>query len=748
MSGAKKKAPKFFYAVSVGNTIGIFDTWKDTNRSVTGFPKNNHQKFKTFENALKAMKAVGINEPDIYIAISDDVTIKKSYKDVCAPGICLSNVDIDSLLHLNTDNSSNAIASEESTDKSFNVEKKWESSVSLDLNFPALYSDHTAVKTVWSQNKFDADTLPFLKLTNSEPHQVDNDVYFQINANKNDLSFALQSEAEVIDKQHEEKTLRLVNNITDLQQDQERLEDTHIDKNNTNCCTCKNDFLEMKSILQEIQYEQRSASKKSDEQITLLQKENCELKEKISILSSQTKSLLQLQNNVIDEMHTERKKLHDANSTLIENIIDLRKKLENAQSSQGMIQPISPLKLLNDEMTAQNDQQNKVMEKTEGKIPSLCENKPSYCLEQNHSSPFKDDNVSESDRRLLLEKAQTPSQTLNPDASDTDSETNLKWHASAKDQSSHRLHHLSHEDETSKKNSLKLPSTCRNLLMGDSNMKNVEKRRLDRTGYTDIRTYKGATVKSLTDILNKCDSKYPDVRKVSICIGTNNCSRQFIDERKLLEDFDLLIDATKRVFCSATICLLAIPPQRDHRANKYIYAINKSLKIITSEKDVLYKPCNGLWGFHVSSEGVVDDGILYDSVHLSPFGLGILLQNVIHFFFGRPRLREVQREDDVHAYGFRSSTEQDDDWSRSSTVQGGKNERRYAAQPPERPPPPTLPRRVAASTSPNSANLNNSSSTTGSTQKDPVNSRSDVPDIVSKLKSTCLNLWKKYTNTH
>ena len=113
----------------------------------------------------------------------------------------------------------------------------------------------------------------------------------------------------------------------------------------------------------------------------------------------------------------------------------------------------------------------------------------------------------------------------------------------------------------------------------------------------------------------------------------------------MLDNIDDLIDATMRVFCSASICFLAIPPQKNSSVNKYIFGINKGIQNVTAKKNVNFIPCTHLW-YHVSKEGVVDEGILTDKVHLSEFGLRLLLQYVVSFFFGRSRQRLDSRLND------------------------------------------------------------------------------------------------------
>ena len=183
-----------------------------------------------------------------------------------------------------------------------------------------------------------------------------------------------------------------------------------------------------------------------------------------------------------------------------------------------------------------------------------------------------------------------------------------------------------------KKNSLFVPKSCRNLLVGDSNMKNVVRKRLDRSGRTEVRTYRGVTVKILSDIIEKSTCTFPQVDKITICIGTNDCSRGEINETSLLNNVDHLISVIKEVFPNAIVNFLAIPPMKNAKANQCIKHVNSKLRKLVLERGTLFRACDTLW-FHVNSDGTVDNGLLYDAVHLTNWGLGLLLQNVIPFFY-------------------------------------------------------------------------------------------------------------------
>ena len=211
---------------------------------------------------------------------------------------------------------------------------------------------------------------------------------------------------------------------------------------------------------------------------------------------------------------------------------------------------------------------------------------------------------------------------------------------------------------------------CKNVLLGDSNMKTINRARLDKTKQTEIRTYRGATIQSLTKIIDTSDTVYGHVEKVSVCIGSVDCGRRYIDEKKILSDYDNLLVTIRKVFPAADITITSIPPQQNRFTNQYIWKINLSLKSLSKEKNVTYSSCSSLW-MHVSKAGEVDDGLLVDNIHLSPRGIGLLLRPIINFFYGQRRQETHLPTSDPNSQ--ETPTKENDDSSSQSSYQESSN---------------------------------------------------------------------------
>ena len=105
---------------------------------------------------------------------------------------------------------------------------------------------------------------------------------------------------------------------------------------------------------------------------------------------------------------------------------------------------------------------------------------------------------------------------------------------------------------------LRLPHSCRRLITGDSKLKNVARTRIDSTGNTHARTFRGATVAQLTNIIST-GACYPQFEQVAVAIGTNDCTGNM--PRDIAADYQKLLSAIKDHFPTADVAEAAIPAQ-------------------------------------------------------------------------------------------------------------------------------------------------------------------------------------------
>ena len=101
---------------------------------------------------------------------------------------------------------------------------------------------------------------------------------------------------------------------------------------------------------------------------------------------------------------------------------------------------------------------------------------------------------------------------------------------------------------------LRLPhEAVHTLLIGDSNLRKVDRRRLDRSGGTHVRTFPGATVSGMTASLTK-RSPRDDVRTVVMHVGGNDMKTD-VAAITLKAQYNECILQVKRAFPQAVCCL-------------------------------------------------------------------------------------------------------------------------------------------------------------------------------------------------
>ena len=101
------------------------------------------------------------------------------------------------------------------------------------------------------------------------------------------------------------------------------------------------------------------------------------------------------------------------------------------------------------------------------------------------------------------------------------------------------------------------------MLTGDSDLKNVSRRRIDSTGNTHVRTFRGATVAQLTNIIST-GACYPQVEQVAVTTGTNGCAGNTPCD---IADYQKLLSAIKDHFPTAEVAAAATAPQAKWRCN-------------------------------------------------------------------------------------------------------------------------------------------------------------------------------------
>ena len=97
------------------------------------------------------------------------------------------------------------------------------------------------------------------------------------------------------------------------------------------------------------------------------------------------------------------------------------------------------------------------------------------------------------------------------------------------------------------------------LLIGDSNLRHIRRRRLDPRGHTMVRTFPGISVNELTDIIKNGEIQ-GNYNNVILHVGTVDFA-EFSSSENIVNDTKELIRECRKVFKGATVSLTQILPQ-------------------------------------------------------------------------------------------------------------------------------------------------------------------------------------------
>ncbi len=178
---------------------------------------------------------------------------------------------------------------------------------------------------------------------------------------------------------------------------------------------------------------------------------------------------------------------------------------------------------------------------------------------------------------------------------------------------------------------LRLPKEGRlsALLIGDSNLRHVDRKRLDTRGNLHVRTVGGATAGDIAACLLNQSSR-ADTKHVVVHIGTNDCSRDSDYNKQLvMVSFQALAKQLVRVFPKAAVAFTSILPKRSGHTLATEEA-NKMLKDMCSSCgfELLHHPLLG------GSTRSLQKQLYTDEVHLNQRGLATLLRSIIAFLSG------------------------------------------------------------------------------------------------------------------
>ena len=602
-----------FYAVSTGRRTGIYTSWNEAEKQVTGYRHCSYKSYTTLQEALQDMRVNGHDDPpifrhrDVHVTSSDsNLTTNVTYVDTLPPDspthqmvmelehpeICLDHLNVNRSFSCPDVNTNSVTSCSNTMLKEMN-------------NIDSVIQSHN----VSSESEVELT----LKIDTSENHNTNS-------------TNSITSSGKTMMNDNTKVMFDLIMLMNDKIENLEKKLDVQIEMNQKLVDTIQTNTVNQQKhdegIYDSLFTEQKKVDKLINEVQSLSNK--CD-----SISESQSK--LQRDN---DSMIFTQKSLNQSHNNLNDKLLQTQDTLNSFDTKFSEVL---------DKVRQLNDHQNHLIQEHQTKSGQHTNVASSIGL----NNP--NDHIVHDQQEIEINK-QVPQKTNSLNESFTPSSTKDDGEDENNDLSDIIIldHPMIKKLESTRNNNhkkvpyLHLPDTCRNVILGDSNMRSVNKTRLDRTKVSDIRTYRGASVKTLTEIIASTESVFPNVERVSLCIGSIDCARRYLDCQHLIRDYENLIFEVKQVFPTAQIAIIAIPPQSQSDTNKMIMQVNQALKHLAKKLNVVFGQCDSLW-MHVTKDGHVDNIILVDNIHLSPFGLGLLLRSVTSFLFGLKRLHSIEQ---------------------------------------------------------------------------------------------------------
>ena len=173
---------------------------------------------------------------------------------------------------------------------------------------------------------------------------------------------------------------------------------------------------------------------------------------------------------------------------------------------------------------------------------------------------------------------------------------------------------LTDEDwHTSNTKSKMLPNSVKHMVLGCSLLRSLRRRGLCRKGSVHIRSFPGAKIEDVIELLNDCTS-HPETETVSLLIGGNDKSQTSC----LSAMYTGLFEAAHAVFPNAQIHFLSLPPQKKQYA--HIDKCNSAMENLSTDIPRLR---------FIKIDFTNSAPYLLDGFHLNKKGTTVLAKSII-----------------------------------------------------------------------------------------------------------------------
>ena len=170
--------------------------------------------------------------------------------------------------------------------------------------------------------------------------------------------------------------------------------------------------------------------------------------------------------------------------------------------------------------------------------------------------------------------------------------------------------------------SFNIPKAATQVLIGDSNLRKVDRKRLDPDGKTFVRSIGGLTILKATGMLHHTESR-EDITNVCVHVGTNDID-QGKSQNEIIKDTRLLISELKKTFPSANIGLTGMLPQKGI-PSKRILELNQRLENLIKDENLVF-----LWDKQdfFGKDSFPTHLFEKDKYHMNERGVGVLLRRI------------------------------------------------------------------------------------------------------------------------
>ena len=667
-----KKKPQY-YAVSCGRQIGIYSSWELAQEQVIRYPCAAYKGYTTFNEALQVMKMNGYHNPPVFSHHDVDVRVSASDSHLSLPvhavdQLPTENTEVKQILvidhpelndehllsyshmsssdtHLLNFRDTEPIGNERLDQSSHKLNNRvTETEIDSDETIcktashtSSLHSPHVNSEMNHENNVRNEDNkstkeksnLPHCTHTQLDLNSCLNEMFLKLEDKIEMLGLKLKDQTSQNEKLHTQIHEKLERIVSDQNVVNDKVMSSLVKLQNDQTLIQSQQVKHMEDLKLCMEKSQTHSSYSNDRINETLSTLTCNSEKIESNLNNLAKDL----NRQILDIHETMQSAHMKFDDLNINELSTNCKMQ-LETSDMMITSINK-KL--DELKLVTHLQTTSMPNTSSdnvtgivKMPSLSPNQITNGIKVNDSEYSPSPSYSQQD----------------DDRSGTDSDgQELLYHHPAFGEKDNLLSMggKSNRQGNNNQKSLRIPTSCRNALLGDSNLKMVDRTRLDNTKSTEVRTYRGASVKKLQEYVASSEREYPHVQKVLLSVGSVDCSRRYIDEETFICDYADLLSSVEKTFPSASIGIVSIPPHGNPQATEFISRINSALKKLARQRNVTFCYSESLW-MHVGPRGDVDGGILAgDNIHLTLRGVGLFLRPITKFFFWSQRNDQLSR---------------------------------------------------------------------------------------------------------